>query len=98
MGDNGRSTRPRQAGAHQSTSDRRMEAKQMFTDEDITRWNRIVDENIHGPYHITGKDRLAAYIWSLSLGRDFMEPVDDYFERRGFTPFITSAVTNLNKN
>jgi len=72
-----------------------MEAKQMFTDEDITRWNRIVDENIHGPYHITGKDRLAAYIWSLSLGRDFMEPVDDYFERRGFTPFITWAVTKL---
>lgn len=38
-----------------------------------------------------GKQRLARFVCSLVLGREFGESAEAYFQRRGFTAFIAWA-------
>ena len=52
--------------------------------EQKDKWTRIVEQNIHGPNHQTGRERLIGYLCSLMLGKDFNETVDDYFARSGY--------------
>ncbi len=50
---------------------------------DVQRWMNILDKNIHGPHHGTAKERLSAYLGSITLGRNFGEDLDSYIDRTG---------------
>jgi len=52
----------------------------------IEKWTSILKKFGDKPGDI-GLERLRNYICGLMMGRDFMETVEDYFERRGFTEF-----------
>ena len=67
----------------------------MNTQAEIEKWTRILERNIAGPNHRTAQERLSAYLCSLSLGREFGEAVDAYFERRGFVEFKDWAKIQL---
>ena len=63
--------------------------------EQKDKWTRIVEQNIHGVNHRTGRERLIGYIGSLVLGKDFNETAGDYFARSGYTEFIAWAMEQV---
>ncbi len=42
-------------------------------------------------------ERLSGYLCSLSLGRDFSETVESYFQRKGLTEFDSWASLELSR-
>jgi hypothetical protein len=62
------------------------------SDSEIAKWTDILAK--HGE---KGRDRLRGYLASLTLGRDFQEPVADYLERQGLTRFDAWAMEQLKK-
>jgi hypothetical protein len=56
---------------------------------EIEKWTRIIDKTGGA-----GVERLRGYICSRMLGRDFLESVDTYFERRGISEFYQWAQDN----
>ena len=52
---------------------------------EITKWTSIVANQSNG------RERLLGYLCSLTLGRDFMESVEDYCTRKGLTRFWSWA-------
>ena len=63
--------------------------------EQKDKWTRIVERNIHGPDHLTGRARLRAYLGSLILGRGFNETAEDYFASNGYTEFVAWAMEQV---
>lgn len=49
---------------------------------EIAKWTRIIEKT-----QDAGIERLVRYIGSLTLGRDFGETVEAYFDRKGLTEF-----------
>ena len=59
---------------------------------EIERWTGIIAKCGN-----KGIQRLCAYLCSQSLGRDFMEPSDVFFARKGLTEFSDWAKQHTSK-
>ena len=58
---------------------------------EIERWTSILEKGISGPNARTAEERLGYYLAGIICGREFNEPGEEYFARKGLTEFMDWA-------
>lgn len=61
----------------------------------IEYWTDILERNVYGVGYSSARERLSAYICSLSLRRNFGETNESFLEREGLTEFDAWAMNKL---